>query len=129
MEPPSAFSYLCPTHVYDAHPILHLTATSREPVSIAATMDPVYTDKSEWRPVPFVTWSTERTFSAEIVDLTDTELIALGFLGPSEPLITHAHLSFIIARTPSRRRLGLRQAEVRQTVTYSVQKVDVPTGS
>ena len=48
-------------------------------------MDPAYFNKSEyWRPsLPFVS-SAER-FLAEIVDLSDTELIALGFLGESEP--------------------------------------------
>ena len=57
-------------------------------------MDPAYRDKSECCPsFPFVA-SAERTFPAEIVDLSDDELIALGFLGDSELFRLYTRPSF-----------------------------------
>lgn len=49
-------------------------------------MDPKYADKSEWRPsFDFVT-SADCLFPAELADVSEEDLVKLGFLGEGESI-------------------------------------------
>lgn len=62
---------------------------------MSTTMDRQYRNKSELL-LPVVPWLKRFPLPPEIVDLTEQELVTLGFLGDSEllsSLHTHAHLA------------------------------------